>query len=244
MRTLKTPHRTQPYEDRIEAAEELAIAVEFHFSQPVSGERVHPGRIPAPANRPRLVVGLSRGGIPLSMRLARRLNLPWDFLVVQKIASESNPELAWGALAETGEEPAAFYNPQLEHPGLSRRELVAEASARAKEELERKTKQYRALHSAHNVFNDHVLLVDDGAATGATMRAAIRAMRKKGARRVSVALPVAPEETVAEIGKEADALICPWRPACFVSVGTHFRHFPQVTEAEVVDALQNPLETE
>jgi putative phosphoribosyl transferase len=238
MRTLKTPHRAQPYEDRIEAAEELALAVEFHFSDRVAKEKGPLGSIPPAANRPELVVGLTRGGIPLAMRVARRLNLPWDLLVVRKIALKSNPELAWGALAEAGEEPVAFYNPQLQHPGSSGKEPVAEASARARKELEQKIMRYRALHPARNVSNAHVLLVDDGAATGATMRAAIRAMRKKGARRVSVALPVAPEETVAEIGEEADALICPWRPSCFVSVGTHFRHFPQVSEAEVVEALK------
>jgi putative phosphoribosyl transferase len=221
--------RLQPYQDRTEAARELFRAVQSHFQSPTNQQP--PGRSPRPGSPPELVIGLCRGGVPLARGLAHWLGLPMDFLVVRKIARAENPELALGAVAEGAPEPASALNAELlDHAPEG---TLSAARARAREELQKRIDRYRASHPRRSVAGKHVLLVDDGAATGATMRAAIESMRIGGASRVSVALPVAPEETVADLAKRADAVICPWCPAFFLSVGNHYRYFPQVSDEEV-----------
>jgi predicted phosphoribosyltransferase len=224
---MQNPIRLQPYEDRADAAAELARTVRDRMPPPARGTRF--------PSAPDLVVGLCRGGVPIARGVARRLGLPADFLVVRKIALPGNPELALGALAEggpEGAEPVAFLNAGLlPHAPAG---LLAAARARARAELEERIRRYRAGRPPCPVAGKHVLLVDDGAATGATMRAAIASVRARGAARISVALPVAPEETVRELEGDADAVVCAWCPAFFLSVGTHYRHFPAVDDTEVL----------
>ena len=237
---MEAKKHIQPYNDRAEAGRELARAVQSHFRS------THRGDAPPPPSAagytvpfPEQVIGLCRGGVPVASSVARQLGLPMDFLVVRKIASPFNPELALGALAEGAPEPAEALNIDPFGNHADRGETLASARKRAAEELQSRLTRYR--NHPLSVSGQHILLVDDGAATGATMRAAIQSMRQHQAKRVTVALPVAPEETIVELAREADGVICPWCPAYFLSVGSHYRHFPQVTDEEVFAALDQSV---
>ncbi len=123
----------------------------------------------------------------------------------------------------------------LEHVRDADAELEA-SRLREAAELRRRVELYRRHKHAEPLDGKRVILVDDGAATGTTMRAAIASAKRKGAREIIVALPVAPEEVCAELRAEADAVICPWTPEFFVSVGSYYAHFPQVSDEEVCAA--------
>jgi predicted phosphoribosyltransferase len=123
----------------------------------------------------------------------------------------------------------------LEHVRDADAELEA-SRLREAAELRRRVELYRRHKHAEPLDGKRVILVDDGAATGTTMRAAIASAKHKGAREIIVALPVAPEEVCAELRAEADAVICPWTPEFFVSVGSYYAHFPQVSDEEVCAA--------
>ena len=123
----------------------------------------------------------------------------------------------------------------LEHVRDADAELEA-SRLREAAELRRRVELYRRHKHAEPLEGKRVILVDDGAATGTTMRAAIASAKRKGAREIIVALPVAPEEVCAELRAEADAVICPWTPEFFVSVGSYYAHFPQVSDEEVCAA--------
>jgi putative phosphoribosyl transferase len=224
--------RTQPFEDREDAANCLADLLEDLARPPwpprdSSNFNTHTGRT--------LLLGLTRGGVPVAQILGRKLNLPFDLLVVRKLPVPGYPELAMGAIAEHG---AAVLNQDVLRWLLDAEESLASASQRESAELERRVRLYRAGSKSPPLGGIHVVLVDDGAATGATMRAAIAAVRKAGAARVTVALPVAPKETCGELANEADDVRCLWQPEWFHSVGACYRHFPQVTDAQVRNALQ------
>ena len=223
--------RTQPFEDRQDAAHCLAEALS-DLARPLWPGREQAGLL---GTSPHLVVlGLTRGGVPLAHRLARQLHLPFDLLVVRKLPVPGNPELAMGAISENG---AEVLNEDILHWIVDAEETLTNVCQREQQELQRRVRLYRGGRSAHPLTGNHVVLVDDGAATGATMRAAIAAARKAGAARVTVALPVAPEETCRELAEEADEVRCLWQPDWFQSVGAYYRHFPQVTDAEVLAAM-------
>lgn len=223
--------RTQPFEDRQEAALCLAEALSDLARSP------WPAREHAAAGGPEphtLILGLTRGGVPLAHTLSSHLNLPFDILVVRKLPAPGNPELALGAIAEHG---AEVLNEDILRWVVDAEETLASVCAREERELERRVRLYRGGRKSHPLNGKHVVLVDDGAATGATMRAAIAAARKAGAAHVTVALPVAPKETCEELAAEADDVRCLWQPDWFQSVGAHYRHFPQVSDTQVQEAL-------
>jgi predicted phosphoribosyltransferase len=228
--------RNRPYADRTEAGRELAQSVESYF-------RKNSLQSPPPtAHPPEIVLGLCRGGVPVAAQVALHLKLPLDLLVVRKIAHTTNPELALGAVAETGALPVAVLNEDLLQHASEIQLALDAARARAEEDLHSRTHRYRTQHRALPLNNLHVLLVDDGAATGASVRAGIRAARARGARSISVALPVAPHPVINELTAEVDAVICPWCPDYFTAVGCHYRHFPQVSDEEVLALLSTVRE--
>lgn len=236
---MHMPQRTQPYLDRSDAARELTRAIQCAFPPPHDPPSGPPPREPGvhPAT-PELVIGLCRGGVPIALQIGRQLGIPTDILVVRKIAGQQNPEMALGAVAECS--PAAV---EVLNPCMSRQQEHADAALQtvrraAYDELQRRVVRYRGSAPPVAVAGKRVLIVDDGAATGATMRAAIKSVRMRGARRVDIALPVAPEETLAELASDADGAICPWCPPFFLSVGSYYRHFPQVEDEEVLLALE------
>ena len=179
--------------------------------------------------RDAIVLALPRGGVPVAFEVATLLDLPLDVIVVRKLGMPGHEEYAVGAIAPGG---VSVLNPEVPAGTLSESQLAA-VESRERRELERRERQYRGDRAAMPVGGHTVLLVDDGLATGSTMRAALEAARRQGARRVVVAIPVGPREAVEALRREADDVVCLEVPEHFQAVGTWYRHFPQTNDEEV-----------
>lgn len=176
-----------------------------------------------------VVLALPRGGVPVAFEVARALRLPLDILVVRKLRAPGQPELALGAIASGG---IVVANPEiLRALHISERALRALAQ-REMPELESCERRYRGRTLPLNVEGRTVVLVDDGLATGATMRSAARAVRPQ-ARRVILAVPVAARSTLVELAAEADEILCVFAPDSFEAVGQHYRNFEPTSDDEV-----------
>lgn len=193
------------------------------------------------ANRPDVVVlGLPRGGIPVAFEVARKLRLSLDVFVVRKLGVPGREELAMGAIASGGVE---VLNDNIVR-GLNISRTVIESVARKEgEELKRREQLYRGNRASLNVKDLTVILVDDGLATGATMRAAVQALRRQKPVSVIVAVPVASPEACQELGDEADDIVCAITPEPFYSVGSWYEDFSQTTDDEVRTLLIMAHET-
>jgi predicted phosphoribosyltransferase len=180
-----------------------------------------------------VVLGLARGGVEVAAEVARSLEAPLDVEVVRKLGAPSQPELAVGAIAR-GE---MVRNEQaIRAIGLSDEEL--ESVWRAEDaELDRRDEAYRPARARVDVSGRDVVVVDDGVATGMTTTAALRSVRRRGARRVVLAVPVAPGDTLARLRLEADAVVCLETPSSFRAVGEFYEDFSQTTDAQVVSLL-------
>jgi putative phosphoribosyl transferase len=182
-----------------------------------------------------VVVALPRGGVPVAAEIAECLGAPLDVIVVRKIGLPWQPELAIGAVAEGN--VCVVNDALIEEAGVSGDELVA-AIGRERVELERRVRAYRGERSPLRLDGRVVILVDDGLATGYTARAAIEQIRRRGASRVVLAVPVAPEDNVATMGRVADELVVLQTPTWFFSIGEHYEDFRQTSDDEVVALLQ------
>ena len=183
-----------------------------------------------------LVLGLPRGGIPVAYEVARSLGAALDVFVVRKLGAPQQPELAMGAIASGGvrvlnEDVVRWYRIPQE---------AIEAVARGEElELARRERAYRNGRPAVPVEGKVVMLVDDGLATGSTMRAAIAAVRRLSPSRVIVAAPVGAQDTCADLGALADEVVCARMPAGFSAVGAWYEDFSQTTDDEVTRLLRD-----
>jgi len=193
-------------------------------------------RLLAYAGRPNLrILGLPRGGIPVAFEVAQRLEAPLDVFVVRKLGVPGQEELAMGAIASGG---VRIVNQDVVSAlGLSQRTLdrVAEAE---QAELLRREQSYRGARPPLDVAGATVILVDDGLATGSTMRAAVAAVRQKRPDRIVVAVPVAAPSTRDEMAREVDEVVCVDTPDPFLAVGRFYDDFAQTTDAEVHDLLE------
>ena len=177
-----------------------------------------------------VVLALPRGGVPVAAEVAHELHAPLDILVVRKLGTPGHEELAMGAIASGG---IRVLNPDIvESLGISS-EVIEEAAAREQLELERRMKAYRGERPWLFVEGKRVIIVDDGVATGATMRAAIAAVRTQNPEKVIVAVPVAPSETIVQLRRQADAVVCLATPEPFHAIGTWYMSFPQLSDEEV-----------
>lgn len=184
-----------------------------------------------------VVLALPRGGVPLAAIVARRLKAPLDLVLVRKIGMPRNPEFAAGAIVD-GAAPAIRWNREaLDRAGLSPADFEPEI-ARLKSEIDRRRTAYFKSRAPVPVAGHTAILVDDGIATGATMRVAVSALRAAGAAAIWVAVPVAPREMVGLLAMEADRVICLETPEPFWAVGAHYRDFGQVEDAEVIRLLE------
>lgn len=179
-----------------------------------------------------VVLGLPRGGVILAREVADRLRAPLDILVVRKLGSPLNPEYAIGALAETGR---TLWNEQ-ERIALSD-EIRHGLVERERKEAQRRALLYRSGRAVPDLQEKIVLLVDDGVATGATMRVAILAARDLGASKVVVAVPHGAYETLVTLRELADDVVALLEPVFYGSVGAFYREFSQVTDEEVLACL-------
>jgi putative phosphoribosyl transferase len=181
-----------------------------------------------------LVLGLPRGGVPVAYRVAQALEAPMDVFIVRKLGVPGHEELAMGAIASGG--VRVLNRDVLAYAAISQKAIDA-VVAREEQELRRREQSYRGARGPLDVRGKTVVIVDDGLATGSTMRAAVAALRKMEPRIIVVAVPVAASQTCEEVTREVDEMICLRTPEPFEAVGLWYDDFSQTTDSEVHDLL-------
>jgi len=177
-----------------------------------------------------IVLGLPRGGVPVAYEVATRLRVPLDVFIVRKLGVPGYEELAMGAIASGG---VRVLNEDVVRQIPNAAAIIEAVTAQETAELERREREYRDGRPAPELRGRTVILVDDGLATGATMRAAVAALRQQGAAKIVVAVPVGAPETCAEFAEEVDETICAITPEYFRAVGQYYDDFSQTTDDEV-----------
>jgi putative phosphoribosyl transferase len=205
------------FTDRTEAGQKLAI------------------RLANYANRNDVIIlGTPRGGVPVAFEVASKLNLPLDIFVLRKLGVPGHEELAFGAIASGG---VRVIDPDIvEGYGITPMD-IERVTRKEKDEMQRRESAYRGARPPLDVSGRTVILVDDGIATGASIRAGIRALRQLNPARIVVAVPVAPPSTCARLRFEADELVCLQMPEQFYGVGQFYIDFSEVTDEEVIELL-------
>src|SRR5689334_2379004 len=181
-----------------------------------------------------IVLGLPRGGVPVAYEVAKRLRAPLDVFIVRKLGVPGFEELAAGAIASGG---VRVLNDDVMRAIPHADEAIEAVTARETAELQRREHEYRDGRSAPELRGRVVILIDDGLATGATMRAAVKALRQSGATKIVVAVPVGPPDSCREIEKEADEIICLSTPIFFQAVGQYYEDFSQTSDDDVREFL-------
>lgn len=205
------------FKDRTHAGEELAAALEEFAGQDNT-----------------LVLALPRGGVPVAARIAEALELPLDLLMVRKLGVPGQEEYAMGALAQGGH---CFFNHEVIDELRLTSEEIDMVIERETAELARREKMYRGEMAAPAVSGKTVILVDDGLATGATMRVAVCAMEQSGAARIVVAVPVAAAESCERFDTRVDRVVCPHRLSPLHNVGMWYEDFSQTSDVQVIKLL-------
>lgn len=182
-----------------------------------------------------IVLGLPRGGVPIAFYVARALNLPMDILLVRKLGVPGQPELAMGAIASGG--TRVLNKDIVRGIGISS-ERIEQVAQRERDVLDRRERLFRGDRGAIDVRDRVTILVDDGLATGSTMRAAATALCQQGPSRVVVGTPVASPETCEEFEGIVDEIVCAATPEPFHAVGAWYQHFPETTDEEVQHLLE------
>jgi predicted phosphoribosyltransferase len=181
-----------------------------------------------------IVLGLPRGGVPVAFEVAQALRLPLDVFIVRKLGVPGFEELAVGAIASGG---VRVLNSEVANALPNADEIIDAVTQRETAELERREHEYRDGRSAPEIGGRTVILIDDGLATGATMRAAVKALKQRGATKIVVAVPVGPPDTCREFEDVADEVVCATAPESFQAVGQYYDDFSQTTDEEVRDLL-------
>lgn len=183
-----------------------------------------------------VVLGLPRGGVPVAYQVARRLQVPLDIFVVRKLGVPGHRELAMGAIATGG---VRVLNPEVVTALRISAPMIAAVAAQEQEELERQQRAYRGDVPFPDLAGRTVIVVDDGLATGSTMRAAVRALRQMQPARIVVGAPVAAAETCRSLAAEADEVVCLSTPQQFHAVSIWYQDFSQTTDEEVRSLLKS-----
>lgn len=186
-------------------------------------------------NKPNtIVLGLPRGGVVVAAQVAQELGLPLDIVVTRKIGAPMEPELAVGAITEQG---VPVWNDHIKHMLGIELADVASTIDKERHEIKRRLALYRGTQEPLNLTDKTVIIIDDGIATGATMRAAIADARLKGAKKVVVAVPLSAPDALIIVSRDADEMICLNAAELFPAIGFFYDQFPQVTDEEVVAEL-------
>jgi predicted phosphoribosyltransferase len=181
-----------------------------------------------------IVLALPRGGVPVGYEVAEALGAPLDVFIVRKLGLPGHEELAMGAIASGG---VRVLNDRVVGAFRPSDKVIQSVEAEERRELERREREYRGGRPPLDVRGKTVILVDDGLATGSTMRAAVAALRRLGPARIVVAVPVGAAETCEEFTEEADEAICAQEPTPFYGVGMWYEDFSQTTDEEVRELL-------
>ena len=207
-----------PFNDRSEAGRRLAKALSrYRKEQPA-------------------ILALPRGGVPVAAEIARALGAPLDLVLVRKIGAPFQPELAMGAVVD-GAAPLVVRNEDvIESAGIGEAEFQAVCD-RELAEIERRRRRYLGGRERVDVAHHTAIVVDDGIATGATTRAALRATRMRNPKRLVLAVPVGPTDSVAAMREEADDVVCLEEHAIFGAIGFFYRDFRQISDEEVIETL-------
>jgi putative phosphoribosyl transferase len=211
------------------------------YDQPIFRDRADAGRMLAELvvcsvrDPESLVLALPKGGVPVGYELARELQLELDIFVVRKLGLPGQEELAIGAIASGG---VRVLNTVLIEEAQLSYSIIDQITAREERELKRREEVYREGRAASPVRDRTVLLVDDGLATGATMKAASRALRLQMPKQIIIAVPVAAEQTCDEFRSDVDKIICAHTPEPFISVGMWYEDFSQTTDEDVQQLLK------
>lgn len=209
----------EPFADRIEAGRLLAEALaKKHFVDPV-------------------ILALPRGGVPIAIEVARKIHAPIDIVLVRKIGVPFQPELALGAIVD-GDDPEIFYNDDVIAMTRLTRANVAELAEEQLKEIERRKEVYLKGRARVDIAGRTAIVVDDGLATGATARVVLQLLRKKEPKRLVLAVPVAPADTLAALSAIADEIVCLAQPSPFYAIGVHYRRFGQLDDNDVISLLK------
>jgi putative phosphoribosyl transferase len=188
-----------------------------------------------------VVIALPRGGVPVAEIIAEELGAPLDVAIVRKVGLPGQRELAVGAVTDS-DDPMLHVNKDVAHmAGLSEADIWALAEPEIAE-AERRRAAYVGDRKPWSIRDKVALVIDDGAATGSTMFAALEMLRSRAPKRITVALPVAPEETASRLASKVDQLICLETPRPFRAVGCHYGRFDQVPDQAVASALSRNME--
>jgi putative phosphoribosyl transferase len=205
------------FRDRIDAGKRLAAALTDFSSKDA------------------VVLAIPRGGVVVGYEIAAALNLPLDVIIPHKLGAPDNPELAIGAVAE---DVSAVLDKQLIAYLSVDNRYIEEEKQRQREEIERRLKVYRQGMTLRELKGKDVIVVDDGIATGSTMKAALLSVKNQGAKSITVAIPVGPPSTIDELKKLADRVICLSTPEFFQAIGQFYDDFSQTTDEEVIELLK------
>lgn len=182
-----------------------------------------------------IILALPRGGVPVAYQVAQILNLPLDVFLVRKLGFPGHEELALGALATGG---TMVFNEELLNQITIDKKLIDSIIEKEQKELNRREKVYRGEKPFLELKDKNIILVDDGIATGATIKASIKALKKLQPKKIIIAVPVAALSTINEIKLLVDEVICPITPVNFIAVGKWYHDFNQTEDKEVIDLLQ------
>lgn len=209
--------------------------VDVNFKDRVNAGQILANKLSKYAAQKPLVLGLPRGGVPVAFEVAKALKAPLDVYIVRKLGVPGQEELAMGAIA-TGD--VRVLNQGVIDALQISEEAIETETRKEKDELKRREALYRGGRPALDVTNRTVLLIDDGIATGSTIKAAIAALKKQKAGRIIVGVPVAPPSTIEELRKEVDEVVCVSTPEFFIAISLWYDEFPQTSDDEVRELLE------
>jgi len=202
-------------------------------------DRIEAGKILSDAlseykDKNSIVLAIPRGGVMVAYEVAKALNVPLDLIIPRKIGAPGQPELAIGAVTEDG---TTILNQDILQYLRVSDEYIKEETGRQVEEIKRRMESYLGDKPRVSIEGKVAILVDDGVATGATVRAAIASIRKRKPASIVLAIPVGPLDTIEELRREADEVICLMTPEPFFAIGQFYRSFEQTSDEEVIQIL-------